>query len=207
MKAKKAPLRVLIIDNTPENIEAAVEQFAKIKGVELTTISSFDEFDKLFHRYSYHFEKGKNPILQYDVVLTDLMMSESSAEEYPKFEYYSKVEFPFGVSIAAFAKRSGVKHVGVVSRINHHVGPFEWSLDYFQVCYLEQIIRKSGLVNHNAGEPGEIFPLFDAKLTEFVENDQPTGKPGERESDGVYWYSKNQKGWVLVYKYLLGLNQ
>ncbi|MFA6251218.1 MAG: response regulator [Candidatus Paceibacterota bacterium] len=190
-------IKVLIIDDKPENIEAAKYQFAKVKGVEITTILGFQEFDEIFHEFCRKVWMNmaldsENPISKYDVVLTDLMMPPGSTENYSDQEFYHNMEFPFGISIAAFAKKAGVKHVGIVSLLDHHKGPFEWSLDF--VSCLGIYISKGKVQTY--GKLNPLIPLFDSRID------------GEKsDGHGITWTGGafQWKGWVLVYNYLLGL--
>lgn len=108
--------RVLIVDDTPANIQSALET---VPGqYELVTASGYTEAMEILDRE------------RFDIVLTDLHMPMSS-------EILSEQAFklgeliPNGLLIVMEALRNGVKKIAVVTDLSHHSDPFSAAFDHF----------------------------------------------------------------------------
>lgn len=107
-------LRILVIDDTPENITSAKQGLA---GHRLTTVTRYqDAMDIL----------GQE---KFDVVLCDLHLPMSSRTMGDKFKLGELV--PYGMLLIVEAAHQGAKRVAVVTDLSHHDDPFSAAFDHF----------------------------------------------------------------------------
>ncbi|MCX6716008.1 MAG: hypothetical protein NT077_03245 [Candidatus Taylorbacteria bacterium] len=107
-------LRILVIDDTPENIASAKHGLA---GHRLITVTGYqDAMDTL----------GRE---KFDVVLTDLHLPMSSRTMGNKFRLGELV--PYGILLMVEAARQGARHVAVVTDLGHHDDPFSAAFDHY----------------------------------------------------------------------------
>ena len=107
-------LRILVIDDTPENIASAKKGLA---GHRLTTVGGYELAMEFLSAMSF------------DVVLTDLHLPMSSKTMGDKFVLGQLV--PYGLLLMVEAARQGAKHVAVVTDLSHHDDPFSAAFDHF----------------------------------------------------------------------------
>jgi len=110
-------LRILVIDDTSENISSAKKYLA---GHQLTTVSGYEDAMNVLSKESF------------DVVLTDLHLPMSSKTMGDKFVLGQLV--PYGLLLMVEAARQGAKHVAVVTDLSHHDDPFSAAFDHFSGC-------------------------------------------------------------------------
>lgn len=82
---------------------------------------SEDERKKYQELYREYRKQSILPI--YDVVLTDLLIPASDSKLGDKNQVAVGIEMPFGVILALFAIKQGVKSIAIVSDANHHDHP------------------------------------------------------------------------------------
>lgn len=118
-------LRILVVEDKPENIEAAKEM---LKEHTLTIVSGFDQAMKALNP-SGHYPQIEDPVL-FDVVLTDLMFPKGgyNCMAYHSEEYLTQ-EMPYGPMVVFRAIEAGVKNIGLITQGNHHKDPFVFALD------------------------------------------------------------------------------
>lgn len=111
-------MKILVIDDKAINLKAAMAQLGKDHEVEIA--SSFDEGRKLI------LEK------EFDVVLTDLMMCGGECSTDIRDKSILEQEMPVGIFLALLASTKGVKKVGLLTDMNHHLHPASAALDDFR---------------------------------------------------------------------------
>ena len=111
--------RVLVIDDTPSNIQSAMETVPT--GYELVTATGYDEGMELL---------GKG---HFDVVLTDLHMPMSSQTLSTEAFHLGEL-VPYGLLVVMEALRHGVEEIAVVTDLNHHADCFSAAFDHFTRC-------------------------------------------------------------------------
>jgi hypothetical protein len=121
--------KILVLDDTKANLDAAREQLA---SHELTLVMKFSDARALI-RDRYDFEtKTKVPGTAYDIVLTDLFLpGEREGQGDEGFALVGE-PIPTGLVLALLAIQKGVGKVAVVSNGNHHAHPMTWALDALQ---------------------------------------------------------------------------
>lgn len=107
-------LRILVIDDTPENIASAKKGLA---GHRLATVTGYEDAMKIL---------GSE---KFDVVLTDLHLPMSSKTMGDKFKLGELV--PYGILLMVEAAHRGAKYVAVVTDLSHHDDPFSAAFDHF----------------------------------------------------------------------------
>jgi len=107
-------LRILVIDDTPENITSAKKGLA---GNRLTTVTGYEDAMNVL---------GSE---KFDVVLTDLHLPMSSKTMGNKFKLGELV--PYGILLMIEAAHRGAKHVAVVTDLSHHDDPFSAAFDHY----------------------------------------------------------------------------
>lgn len=114
-------LRILVIDDKPENIASAIEQLEN--KYDLTTTSSYEEVKELLNDSIWNDdEKEWQPCPpRFDVVLTDLFLPAVKSGERTADK---REEHPYGLIFILMAIKAGVKMIGIVSSQNHHQNSF-----------------------------------------------------------------------------------
>ncbi|MDH5442340.1 MAG: hypothetical protein OEX08_01930 [Candidatus Nomurabacteria bacterium] len=128
-------MKILVIDDNPQNIQAAEEQLGA--DHELTLCSSYDEAQEYLTQVEgdvqYHAKRGDSYFAHFwekgdpwfDVVLTDLFMPPSSSGQGST----EAGQVPYGFVFALAALRRGTKNVAIVTDGNHHDSPLLWAMD------------------------------------------------------------------------------
>ncbi len=115
-------MKILIIDDNQENLEAAKKQLA---DHEVTTLSSFDELASRFgYINSLNVKKLEDYFLSFEVILTDLFLPASLKG----VKQGSYEDVPYGIIITMVALRLGIP-VAIVTSAGHHDNPFTWALN------------------------------------------------------------------------------
>jgi len=114
MQIRPGALRILVIDDMPENIRSAKKG---LTGHRLTTATGYEEAMEILSREKF------------DVVLTDLHLPMSSKTMGSKFVLGQLV--PYGILLMIEAARQGAKHVVVVTDLSHHDDPFSAAFDHY----------------------------------------------------------------------------
>jgi CheY-like chemotaxis protein len=107
-------LRILVIDDTPQNIASAKSGLA---GHRLTTVTGYEDAMKVLDSETF------------DVVLTDLHLPMSSKTMGDKFVLGQLV--PYGILLMVEAARRGARKVAVVTDLSHHDDPFSAAFDHY----------------------------------------------------------------------------
>ncbi|MFA5186189.1 MAG: response regulator [Patescibacteria group bacterium] len=136
-------MKILVIDDTAANLEAAKSQLA---GHEVVTVGSFDEAFKLVCHYDSGWQKEN--VVDFDAVLIDLMMPAGKKSQGPRGMRFVGEEMPLGIFLALQALRSGVKRVGLLTDTNHHDHPASAALDHLGRMELGESVL---VVNNNSG--------------------------------------------------------
>lgn len=136
MKTETAPtLKILVVEDTPENIVAAMEQLA---DHELTVVTSFDEARDHFATDVFG-DKIREE--EFDVVLTDVMLPFANGRNCDapngfhkciRPSLFQRIEGevgPYGPIIALHALQRGVKKVGILTSGNHHEDQYVFAFD------------------------------------------------------------------------------
>jgi CheY-like chemotaxis protein len=129
MKAQAPALKILVVEDSPLNIEAAKKQLA---GYDLTVVASYDEAREYFAIDMFGRKYREET---FDVVLTDVMLPFSSIKGERKvlrkevFEKIAEQLAPYGPIIVLHALQCGVKRVGVLTAGNHHDDQFVYAFD------------------------------------------------------------------------------
>lgn len=116
----KAKIRILVVDDSQENLNRARLDFAN-KNVVLICCSTFSVAADLLSLKA----EGVAP---FDIVLTDLMMPGEARGVYKDSPEIGK-EVPYGLVLAILAKNKSVPHVAIMTNVNHHSGPIPWAMD------------------------------------------------------------------------------
>jgi CheY-like chemotaxis protein len=109
-------LSILVIDDTPKHIVSAKSGLA---GHKLTVATGYEEAMEIL---------GKE---KFDVVLTDLQMPMSSRTLGPDAFKLGQL-VPYGIMLMIEASHKGVKHVAVVTDLNHHADWLSAAFDRFR---------------------------------------------------------------------------
>jgi len=139
--AQGEKMKILVIDDKPENIESARREFG---GHDLTAISDVDEavkhlrikYDEIKKeelkkggmKWREALEKSRLPF-PYDVVLVDLMLPASGYMLGDK-KVFAGQEMPYGFGLAILAAKNGAKKVAVVTSMDHHQHPMSAFIDH-----------------------------------------------------------------------------
>jgi len=111
-------LRILVIDDSKLNLDAAVAQLA---GHEVVTAATYDE--------------GLNHLeatpCGFDVALVDLLIPASGKAQGSKGQEFVGQEMPVGIFLAPLAAKAGVKYVALFTDGDHHSHPASACLDPF----------------------------------------------------------------------------
>lgn len=135
-------MRILVIDDTQENLDAAIEQ---LKEHEVITVASFTEAHKLLGNNKRNDDTGPDgkPYVrwnegttEFDVVLTDLFMP--AASDGGNTEKAGETT-PYGLVFAMAAIRRCVPMVAIVTKGNHHSEPMLWALDLLGLEFTDEI--------------------------------------------------------------------
>lgn len=108
--------RVLVIDDTPANIQSAFETIPE--SYDLVTATGYDEAMKIL---------AEQP---FDWVLTDLHMPMSSRTLSDEAFKLGEL-IPYGLLLVVEFLRQGIHNVAVVTDLNHHQDPFSAAFDHF----------------------------------------------------------------------------
>jgi CheY-like chemotaxis protein len=107
-------LRILVIDDTPQNIASAKSGLA---GHRLTTVTGYEDAMEVLGNETF------------DVVLTDLHLPMSSKTLGSGFVLGQLVSY--GILLMVEAARRGARQVAVVTDLSHHADPFSAAFDHF----------------------------------------------------------------------------
>jgi len=133
-----------------------VRQFLAEAGFSNRPRFGTDEW-RTFYSAELKAEKEATIHPDFDIVLTDLLVPASSRNQGGKGNNYVGQEMPLGTVIAFLAIKIGVKHVGVITDLNHHNHPASASLD---------------ALGGYSGRPfdiGDTRIVFASNFTNFVE--------------------------------------
>ena len=131
-------LKILVIDDKPENIASVIEQLKN--KYDLTTTSSYEEVKELLNDSIWNDDKNEwQPCPpKFDVVLTDLFLPAVKSGE---LMVDKSGEHPYGLIFILMAIKAGVKMIGIVSSQNHHQNSFYHAI--------------GDLINYTGGRPRE----------------------------------------------------
>lgn len=122
-------MKILVIDDTPINLDAAKAQLA---DHDVTVAASYDKAMQLMFvidEHHVHFGGIRN---HFDVVLVDLLMPASRANQAPTSAEAGKT-MDVGIYLALLAASRGVaRFVGLLTDSGHHNHPASACLDAFQ---------------------------------------------------------------------------
>lgn len=120
-------MKILIVEDTKKNIEAAKKQLA---GHQLTILSSFKQFINLTGNNTVGAPASApwkyESLSEYDMVLTDVELP-SFTDNSPNDEALA----PTGLMIMTKALSDGVKYIGVITDANHHMDPVSRGFDFY----------------------------------------------------------------------------
>ncbi len=116
--------KILVVD---DNIGHQKSALALLSAYDLTVATGYDE--------AMQFLASE----KFDVVLTDMEMPMSTKGALGKYVLGKLV--PYGLLIEKEASLRGVKHIAVVTNLNHHLDPFAAAFDYFSKY--EYIVNES----------------------------------------------------------------
>ena len=125
-------MKILVVDDNRENLEAAVQQLSDEHEVE--TASSFVEAARRLNgRHVSVGDYGKleefGPV-EFDAVLLDLFMPGEPTGAYGSYGNVTFVkDVPYGFVLALRALQCGVKFVAIATDTNHHTGELPSALD------------------------------------------------------------------------------
>lgn len=119
-------LRILVIEDTPKHIASAKSGLA---GHKLTVATGYEEAMKILGESMIDMQTCKNTM--FDVVLTDLQMPMSSKTLGPDAFKLGQL-VPYGIMLMIEASHRGVKHVAVVTDLNHHADWLSAAFDHFR---------------------------------------------------------------------------
>lgn len=150
-------LNILIVEDKPENIEAAKKLLAEHK---LTIVNGFDDALTALKRNGYSDRKVEAPE-KFDAVLTDCMFPKGGTScMSPKGQAVVNCQgdMPYGPMVVLHAIEAGVPYVGLISQGNHHDDPFVFALDRLlgfrgQTTSVAITNNLSRLVYTESGEP------------------------------------------------------
>lgn len=114
-------IKVLVIDDTPEERAAAEQQLGARGDIELTIVNSY-------HEGCAAIERGG-----WDVVLTDLMMP-----------YHNGELMPYGFPLAMTANKHGIP-VAIVSVGGHHDHPMFWAAEAIHGKVNDNVVVLAGV--------------------------------------------------------------
>lgn len=125
----------------------------------------YDHCDDRDERIKYYYDQCEKPATvhpEFDIVLTDLLVPASSAEQGDKGSKFVGQEMPLGTTIALQALIIGIKMVAVVTDINHHHHPASAAFDCLKgvTCKLQGV---NIICTNNAGSV-----VLDATTHELV---------------------------------------
>lgn len=112
-------MKILVINDNQTNIDSAL---SLLSDHDVTTISSFNEFEKMHH-------EKKDFLKEYDAVLTDLFMPFEDSMRSMVPEYTAGELVPFGTSVVFLALQEGVRYIGMCTDGGHHAHPLLWAMD------------------------------------------------------------------------------
>lgn len=121
-------MKILVVDDTQYQRDAAVEQFNGEH--ELTVCSTFEEARTLL--WPDNPRRNKNePLPTFDALLTDYLMPAESSGLSANFEKFKGILMPYGILLAHIAlNTSATIKVGILSGgDNHHSHPMVWAAD------------------------------------------------------------------------------
>jgi len=133
MQVKK--LKILVIEDKKENIEAAKKQLA---GHDLTIADSFDEAYKILQPKDSYIDRNEDAVdpSEFDVVLTDVMMPRSSDGKHGiclsgKGQQLAdeQGDMPYGPILVLHALQAGIKNIGILTSGDHHSDPVILAFD------------------------------------------------------------------------------
>jgi len=122
------PLDILVVEDELRHQDAAK---ALLQGHNLTLVDGFDyALDVLKGVENYH---GTVERKHFDVVLSDLMFPQGRGDmQGPESKTLAHDPLPFGFPLAIIAARQGVKHIAVVTDMDHHAHPIAYTLDHLK---------------------------------------------------------------------------
>ena len=151
-------MKILVVDDQQMNLDAAK---AQLIGHEVTTVSNFDEAFKLVCHYDAGWQKPN--IVDFDAVLTDLLMPAGKLRQGDKGLRHLGEEMPLGIFLVLQAAKSGVKLIGLLTDTNHHDHPASAALDHLGHMNLGE---SKLVVNNNSSSNKNWAKLLDSLLSE-----------------------------------------
>ncbi len=133
--------KILVVDDTLRHRNSAKDL---LKGHILTIVDGYElALDALSSQ-------------KFDVVLTDLKLPMSSSILSPNVFKWGELE-NYGVFIMLEAARVGVKHIAIVTDLNHHLDPFSAAFDHFSQYLFningsDAVMIHANLVDNKKGE-------------------------------------------------------
>ena len=124
MGKMKKQLDILVVEDTPKHQDAAK---ALLEGHNLTIADTFEKAAKYLTRYSCNSAIEPGP-QHFDAVLTDLFFKTGNTECRDGYT----IEAAFGWPVALIAAQQGVKHIAMVTDVNHHQDPVVSAFDFFK---------------------------------------------------------------------------
>lgn len=169
-------MRILILDDTQANLDAAAEQ---LKGHELVLVSSFSRARKRLSPSWDNEKKKMVPGERFDIVLTDLFLPGEKEGQGDKGYAFIGEPVPTGLALALLALKVGVGKVAVVSNGNHHHHPLTWALDALQ--------------ERNKKSRGEVNVVLPGRLWSFTGYECPTTEENRDVKDWAVVFSEITK--------------
>ncbi len=140
---------ILVIEDNPLHIAAAIRQLREDRGYKLSIIANFDDFVRyilnieLERPGAYHYNIFGYPTpRKVDVVLSDLHFPISEGEE----------PSPLGYHAAFLSAQALIPHIAIVTDTNHHHGPLAKTLD---------------ILSYKGFDEAMYSPHFDLASSEF----------------------------------------
>lgn len=107
--------KVLVIDDSLENLEGAEEQLGQV--YDLTTACKFSQAAELMKKEDF------------DIVLTDVFMPAEVKGLGDNEVIFAGQDISYGLTAALLALNHGVPEIHIVSDTDHHSHPIAWALD------------------------------------------------------------------------------
>ena len=124
-------LNILIVEDKPENIEAAKVLLA---GHNVTVVSGFDQAMGALNRglNGTGYDHEKRGQIPFDVVLTDCMFPKGGMAcmgPIGQATVNCQGEMPYGPMVVFHAIEAGVPNIGLITQGNHHDDPYIFAFD------------------------------------------------------------------------------
>jgi CheY-like chemotaxis protein len=166
-KAKK--LEILVVDDSDVHRNAASILLADHNP---TIVDSFDSAnDVLVGKYDW--ETRTTYKKEFNVVLTDLLFPQGRGAMQGYEGLMLKNEpMAFGFPLVLIAARQGVKHIAIVTDMNHHQHPMAYTFDFFKKMSekhkeIERLnINGSVCMMFDERDLPKLYPMKDGTLTD-----------------------------------------